>query len=243
MKRIIISCFIGFFLLSLITSPGYSQTVEKILEKMIEAQGGRKALEAVKDTTLSGSMEMVQMSTSGSLTMYMKEPDKMRMDIELMGMMMTQAYDGKTAWGIDPETGNAKEMPEKAAAEAKRQALGYTVFLNPKKFGITYTFKGKEKINEKQYLVLEQTFADGHKATIYVDAKTYLVYKTKSTNLNQVEAEVESESFESDYKKVEGVMVAHSIVIFQDGQEFLRLTVSEVSFNSDLEDSLFKMDN
>jgi outer membrane lipoprotein-sorting protein len=49
-------------------------------------------------------------------------------------------------------------------------------------------------------------------------------------------------SFESDFKKVEGMTIAYSIIIFQDGEEFMKLALSEVTFNSGLEDSLFKME-
>ncbi|UCH98025.1 MAG: hypothetical protein JSV88_14555 [Candidatus Aminicenantes bacterium] len=242
MKRVMILGFIGFLFLSLVSVGSFAQTVDEILEKMIEAQGGRKVLEAIKDTTLSGSMQIIPMNLSGSVTMYQKEPNKMRMDIEMMGMNITQAYDGTTAWFTNPQTGTTEEMPEKQAKYFKKQTLGRDVLLNPKKLGITYKFKGKEKIKDKEYLVLEQIHPDDFTVTIYVDAKTYLTYKSKSITLNQVEAEVESESIMSDYKKVEGMMVAHSITTYQGGQEYMKFTITEISFNSDLENSLFKKD-
>jgi outer membrane lipoprotein-sorting protein len=242
MKRVMMFSFIVVLFLSLVSIEGYGQTVDEILEKMIEAQGGRKAIEAIKNTTLSGSMQIIQMNMTGSLTMSQKEPNKVRVDIEMMGMNITQAFDGTTAWGTNPQTGATQEMPEKQAEYFKRQALGRDALLNPKKLGITYKFKGKEKIKDKEYLVLEQIHPDDFTVTIYVDTKTYLTYKSKSITLNQVEAEVESESIMSDYKKVEGFMMPHSITTYQDGQEFMRFTVTEITFNSDLEDSFFKMD-
>jgi outer membrane lipoprotein-sorting protein len=54
--------------------------------------------------------------------------------------------------------------------------------------------------------------------------------------------EVELESITTDYKNVEGIMMAHSMTIFQDGEEFLTMTIEEVTFNSGLEDTLFKME-
>ena len=36
-------------------------------------------------------------------------------------------------------------------------------------------------------------------------------------------------------------MVAHSMTILQDGAEFVRMTLTKVTFNSGLEDSLFQM--
>jgi outer membrane lipoprotein-sorting protein len=241
MKKTFSFLVLFFFVLGLMTSPGLCQKSEKILEKIIKAQGGKKALEKINDTTLTGTFEMPAMGMSGTMTFYQKEPNKMRWDAEFMGMMMTQSFDGETAWATNPQTGSAQEMPEKMAEDFKRGALGRDTLLNPKKFGITYAHKGKEKIEDKDYLVLEQTFADGYKSTLYVDPKTYLVYKSKGMSLNQAGVEVETETYVSDYKEVEGVMVAHSMKIYQDGEEFMNMTIDEVTFNSDLEDSLFSM--
>lgn len=241
MKKLFSFSLVTLFLLILFAYPGYSQTAKDILEKMIEAQGGRKVLENIKDSTISGSMEMIQMGVTGSMTMYQKEPNKLRTDIEMMGMMITQAFDGKTAWMTNPQTGSAQEMPEKFAPYIKRQALGLDSLLNPEKYGITYADKDKETIEGKDYLVLEQTFSDGFKVTYYVNPETYLTYKTKTTTLNQMGVEVVAENFMSDFKEVEGTMVAHSIRVLQDGQEYMKVTITEVIFNSDLEDPLFQM--
>ena len=242
MKRIFSVCLLGLFLLSLITSPGHSQKASDILKKMVDAQGGKKVLEKVKDMTSTGSLELIQMGMNGSMTMYKKEPDKVRMDIEVMGMIITQAYDGETAWWVNPQTGSREEVPEQQAQDMKRMALGIDAFLYPEKYGITFAFKGKEKIEEKECLVLEQNFSDGHKATLYIDPKTYLTYKSKSTTVNQMGIEVEQETLESDFQEVGGMIIAYSIIIFQDGEEFMKLALSEVTFNSGLEDSLFKME-
>ena len=241
MKRVMIFTCIAVMLLSAVSSALYSQTAEDILAKMIEAQGGKKVLEGLKDSTMTGTLQMVAYNMSGTMTMYQKEPDKMRMDFEMMGMQITQAYDGAIAWGTNPQTNTTEEMSEKMSKEFKRQALGTDALLNPKKYGISYVFKGKEKIDDKDYLVLEQSFTDGHKATLYIDAATYLTYKSKTTTLNQVEAEVETESFLSDFKKIDGFMVPHAITVYQGGQEFMKITVTEVKFNTGIEDSFFKM--
>jgi outer membrane lipoprotein-sorting protein len=241
MKRIVSLCLSGLFLLALVTAPASGQTAKEVLDKMIEAQGGVKALEAIKDTTITGSVELVSMGINGTVTMYQKEPNKMRLDIEVMGMVITQAYDGEVAWMVDPQTGATTQMPENASQEFKRQALGNDALLHPEKHGIKYDFKGKEKLEDKEYLVLEQTTSDGHKTTIYIDPATYLTYKTKGTALGQAGVEVMAETITSDYKKVDGLLFPHSMTTFQDGQEFMRMTMTKIVFNSNLEDSFFKM--
>jgi outer membrane lipoprotein-sorting protein len=164
------------------------------------------------------------------------------MDMEFMGMIVTQAYDGDMAWGVDPNTGSAQEMPEDQAKEMKKMAMGYGSLLSPEKYGITYTYKGKKAIEDKDYHVLEQAYEDGTTATMYIDPKSYLVYKTDSRAPNQMGMEADQEVFSGDYRKVDGIMVAHETRIVQDGEEVFLMTFTDVAFNSGLEDSLFKME-
>ena len=243
MKKILSFCLLSFFLLSLLTSPGYSQKASDILDKMIDALGGREVLATIKDTTISGSIEMIGMGASGSVKVYHKEPNKIRADLEIMGMVLTVASDGETAWMINPQTGSTEKMSGKVAEEMKRDCFdfGYSALLYPEKYGITYAYKGKEKIEEKDCFVLERTFSDGQKRTLYIDSKTYLTFKIKEINLNNSGVEVEVEEFSSDYKKVDGVMFAHSLTEFEDGGVAGKVTATNVRFNTGLEDSLFKM--
>lgn len=241
MKKSLSLIVCGVFLLGIASVPGYSQTAKEILSKYIEAQGGAKALASVKDTTVSGTMDLVSYGMTGGLTMYQKEPNKMRMDIEVMGMLITQAFDGEVGWMVNPQTGATEQMPQEAATEFKRQALGNEALLNPEKWGIKYDFTGKEKINDKEYLVLTQTTQDGHVTTLYIDPATYLTYKTKGKSLGESGEEIMAESILSDYKKVDGLLVAHSMTTLRDGQEFMRMTITKIAFNTGLEDSLFQM--
>jgi outer membrane lipoprotein-sorting protein len=186
-------------------------------------------------------MDLTQMGLSATITVYQKEPNKSRFDIEVMGMVITQACDGETAWATNPQSGVTEEMPAEAAEYMKRESLGNAVYLDPKKFGITFSYKGKENIEGKDYLVMEQGYSDGYTATIFVDPDTSLAFKGKGKTLNNMGVEVEAETFFSDYKEVEGIMVAHTLISYQDGEEFMTMELTEVKFNSGLEDSLFAM--
>lgn len=231
----------AFVLMSLAAFPAYGQTAQGVLSRMIDAMGGRKTLEAIKDTTISGSVEISQYGITASVTMFQKEPDKMRMDIDVMGLVITRAYDGKTGWQVNPQTGMAEEIPEFEAKELARQALGNEAFLNPKKLGITFALRPKETIDGKEYLVLEQTLADGHTTTFFIDPDTHLPYKTRARATGLAGVEVDSETFLTDYRKVQNTTVAHSIRNLQGGTEVMRLTVATVAYNSNLDDALFTM--
>jgi len=52
--------------------------------------------------------------------------------------------------------------------------------------------------------------------------------------------EVEEETFLSDYRKVNGVMIAHTMTALHDGEQVFTMSYTEVKLNTGLEDSLFK---
>ncbi len=240
-KKVHSVILLGFFSLALLISPGSSQTAEEIIKKMIDAQGGKKVFESVKDFTITGNMEIVQQGLSGSLTVYKKEPDKRRVDFEVMGMLITQAYDGETAWWVNPQTGSKEEMEEQQAADMKRESMPIVSILYPEKYGFSFDYKGKEQIEGKDYFVIVQTYPDGFTATLFVDTKTYLTYKAKVKTMGPMGYEVEAEQFTTDYKKVEGFLVPHSIVTVIEGEEYMKITVTDVKYNTGMEDSFFKM--
>jgi outer membrane lipoprotein-sorting protein len=244
MKKSFAWIMAALLVVSLTVQTGYSQTAQDVLKKMIDAMGGRNALTVIKDTTMTGTYELTQFGMNGTFTMYQKEPNKMRadMDIPAMGMVMTQAYDGQKAMWTNPQTGGTvEEMPEAMSKSFSREAMGNDTFLNPEKYKITYDVKPKATLEDKEYIVLEQTMADGHKTTIYVDPATYLPYKTETTDIGQTGAEAKIESYPSDYKPVNGVMMAHSIRTLQDGAEYMKLNFTKITVNNNLEDTLFTL--
>ena len=241
MKKAMIICVLGIFLVSITAAPGYSQTAKEIIQKMIEATGGRKALESIDDSTVSGTIELVQQGLSGEITIYKKEPSKMRLDIELMGMVITQAYDGNLAWWTNPQTGATEEMPANEAAGMKRDALPRDATFNPEKYGISFAYKGKETLEGKDLYVIEQTYADGFKVTLYVDCATYLVTKSKGTVSLEM-GDMEFEQVITEYKKVHELMIAHKITTYMNGAESRILIITDVQYNTGLEDSLFIME-
>ncbi len=242
MKRIYSLPLLGIFLLTLITHPVFGQSIKRILKKMIDAQGGPKVFESIKDMTMTGAVEMVQQGISGTLTMYKKEPNKRRVDLEAMGRIIIQAYDGQTAWWTNPQSGSTEEMSEMDAASMKRQSLPIVAIMDPEAYGITFTYKGKEKIEGWDYHVLEQSYTDGYRMLRYVDAETYLTGRSKSTRTGPNGIEIQVEQVMSDFKTVGGMTMAHSIITYYNGEVFTKIVLDKVTFNSGLEDSLFKME-
>jgi hypothetical protein len=65
---------------------------------------------------------------------------------------------------------------------------------------------------------LEQTIPGGVPITHFVDAKTYLVYRTEIPGFADREGvQRKGVTVMSDYKKVDGMMIAHSLVSGPEG--------------------------
>ncbi len=242
MKKFFTFSLVSLVLFSIVSSPGFSQNVQKLIDQVIEATGGRKVMEAIKDTSFSGTMDLVQMGMSATYSFYHKEPNMLRQDIQVMGMAIISAFDGETGWTVNPQTGAREDMSEQEQEVLKTEAMGFgnSGMLYPEKYGITFVAKDNETIEGKVYRLFEMTFENGDTTLYYIDPETFLPFKTKAITLNQMGIEVEQESIFGDYREVNGLNFAHLITIFQDGEEFASVVVSELKFNAGLEDSLFK---
>ncbi len=201
MKKILSFSLLCTLLVGLLVSSAYSQDANAIIEKILDAQGGRKLLESIKDSTATADMDLPEMGMSGV----------------------------------------PSAMPENVAQVFRNSAFGNAAFLAPEKYGISYKLKGKETIDGKEYLSLERTYPDKYTITYYIDPDSYLIYKQRQISFNEMLMEVVEETIYSDYKKVEGIMTPHSLTIKREGVEFAVMTITEVKFNTGLEDSLFKI--
>jgi outer membrane lipoprotein-sorting protein len=217
------------------------QTMDEILKEMIQAHGGKAAIEEIKNMKITGTIEVPQQGLRVSFVQYKKEPDKRRIEMKVMDSVQVQVFDGKTAWELDPQTGEAIEIPGEDALDIKRGSLALGWMLNPEKFGISLIGKGRERIDGKYYLVIEQVYSDGGKAILYVDPETYLTFKIKSKMLDEMMVEVETETYLSDYKRVKGYIMAHKMISYLRGREYMRMTYEKVKLNTRMGDHLFLM--
>jgi len=240
MKKTLTLAIIIFFFWSMASLS--AQSADEIVKKMIDAQGGKKIYESIKDMTVKGTLEIIQQGLEAEITIYKKEPDKRREDIEVMGMLITSAYDGTMAWGTNQQTMAVEEFTGEQLVNAKREAMPVIAPLYPEKFGITHSLKGKETIEGKEYWVLQRDYPDDFKIMMFLDTETYLPYKTVATVVDAMGTEHEVEQFQSDYKTVNGMVMAHSMSQVVDGTEAVALTVTEVKINTGLDDSMFVME-
>ena len=220
-----------------------AQTVDEIIAKHVAAQGGMAKIKAVRSVRMTGDIETSGMQAT--FTQVYKRPMKMRLDITVQGLTLTQSFDGKNGWQVVPFTG--KKDPEPMAADdlkrAQEQADLDGPLMDYKTKGHTIELMGKEKIDGADAYHLKVTLKSGDVRDLYLDAGTFLVAKiVAKTTING--SEVELASTLGDYRNVEGLMFPFSIEQRPTGSVSgpeQKIAFKKIEPNVPVDDSIFKM--
>jgi hypothetical protein len=240
MKRIPFLFVLTLFFLWTITSSGIAQTdALNVLGKMIEARGGAEKLSKIRTSITEGKIIMVsQGGVSGDVKITRVFPDKTLIEMNFMGTLITQGFDGDIAWMENPLAGGFAELSAAERRRMKWDAVGDNALLNPEKYGIKYVYAGKGGDAGVEYHVLQQVFEDGVQVSMYVDVESYLVSKIIITD-GSSEQTLEEEYY-SEYRDTDGIIQAHQISVFVDGQETVTYVFDRIAYNADIEEDIFQ---
>ncbi len=134
-------------LAALAALPASAQTLDEILAKNYQAHGGLDKIKAVKTMRMTGTMT-VGPGIEAPFVLEQKRPNMMRMDITIQGMTITQAYDGKTGWQLNPLAGrkDPELLPADQAKQMEEQADIDGPLIDYKAKGNTIEYVGKDKV-------------------------------------------------------------------------------------------------
>ena len=229
--------------LGLLLAPAvHAQTVDEILAKHFEAQGGVEKLKALNSMRITGSLTVGQ-GMEAPVVMERKRPGKQRLEFTFQGMVGVQAFDGEQAWSVMPFMG--KKDPEASSEEDTKLQKDDADFDGPlldwKTKGHTVELAGKEQVEGAEAFKLKVTKKNGYVDYYYVDTETYLLVKQDSKRKRQG-TEFESELFYSDYKDVNGYMLPFTMEQAPKGApQRQKFTFAKVEVNVPIDDARFKM--
>jgi outer membrane lipoprotein-sorting protein len=219
----------------------HAQTVDEIVAKNLQAKGGAEKWKSVNSVKMTGKVTLQGMELP--LTVYAKRPNYNRQEIMLQDKQLVQAFDGTTAWYINPMMGSdvAQETPAAQAEMMKNGADFDGALLDYKSKGHTIEFVGKEKLAASEVYHLKLTMKNGHVTHYYLDATSGIELKTTAevdigTGMKQpLETEL------SNYQQINGIMIPHSVKQSIGGKPIAQMTIDKVEFNAPVDDSLFRM--
>lgn len=222
--------------------PASAQTVDEIIAKNIEAKGGLDRLAAIKTLRMTGTMT-VGPGVEAPFVMEFKRPNQMRMDITVQGMTVTQAFNGKAGWMVNPMTGRteAESVPPEALKMMEEQADFDGPLVDYAAKGHAVQLVGKAQVGDAGTYQLRITFKNGDVRHYYLDAARYLEVRVEGKATVRG-SEMETEGIIGDYREVAGVMFPHSMESAPKGSpQKQKMTVTKVEVNPEIDDSRFQM--
>ena len=218
-------------------------TVDQIVEKHTQALGGADKLKAIQNVTATGKAVLMGGQLEAPVVMKIRRPASMRMEMTVQDKSFVQAFDGTTAWMINPFLGSPD--PQKSNDEDTQQARDDSDFIDGslvdyKAKGNTVELMGKEEVEGTPAYKLKITKKSGAIEFQFLDAQTFLSIRSTGKR-KQMGQEIEYESTPGNYKAVNGVMMPYSLSQKMSGKSMLDLTIEQYEVNTTMDDAIFQM--
>ncbi len=210
---------------------------ETIIEKGIEASGGRAAHEKLRTTVMEGSIELVGKGVTGTVTVYRAAPANSLTIVEFPGLgKMEEGANGEIAWARSAMTG-----PRLKEGEEKKMTLRGSEFNGELLWRERYSkteVTGVETVDGHTCYKVVMTPKDGGKEqTRYYDKDSGQVLKVTMTATTP-QGEIPIETFLSDYRKAGTVTLPHKITQRIIGNEIVT-TLSSIRINEEIDKGRF----
>ncbi len=221
--------------LSLISTAVFSQNLDEIVKKHIEAIGGKDNWAKVK--SMKTEMKMKANGADILVTIFQIDKKAMRQNIALMGMEGYSILTNTEGWTYMPFQGQTKPEPM-TADDVKKAQDGLNLqsdFLTYKELGKKLEFLGKDDVDGTECLKIKMTDKDGIESTYYIDPSNYYVIK-ETTKMILNGKEMENSTSYGNYKKTDiGIVYPYSVMGGWGDTEVIALSI-----NPKIDEALFK---
>jgi hypothetical protein len=213
-------------------------SADQLLEKYIQALGGKAAIEKVKTLVRKGTYT-AHLLPESPIEIYQAAPNKYFSTLKTPGGVVTQGFNGTSGWVADGK--RTGEVSATRLAEWKRMDE-FNQKLNLKARYSRMAVAGKEKIAGRDAYVIRARTAEGNRAErLYFDAETGLLLRRVVFIDTMIGPYPEATDFE-DYREVDGVKEPFIIRKNQlEGFEASTLKLTEVKHNVAVDDAKFNM--
>jgi hypothetical protein len=233
MKTLIKTALFMFAILG--TATVKAQSVDDIINKHLDALGGKNVINSVKTVYIESSVDVMG-SEAPSIT-YILNGKGYRNDLDFNGSKIIQCVTDKGGWGINPLMGQTTpaDIPgDQLKSSQMNLNLGGPLMDYATK-GFKVTFEGKDSADYK----LKLASNDGIEIVYYINNKTYLI--DKAVNRFSVNGqELETTAVFSDYKKTDaGLVLPYSQQVILP-QITLNISNKKIEVNKDMDPAIFE---
>ena len=217
-----------------------------IIDRALAAQGGEANVEKAAAATVKFKGKFHSPAGDGDMTgtIQSQDPDRLRFEMKLStgGMEFTilQVVDGDKGWFSF--NGAPQEFNKDMKAEAREQVhAGRVADLRGLRGpDVTLTPVGEVKVGTKTAVGVRVARKGYRDVNLYFDKDKAVLLKSETRGKDPMSGEEFTEvKLYDDYKKVNGLMVAHKVEATRDGKPHAESEITEVTFSEELPDGTF----
>jgi hypothetical protein len=236
---------VSVFLLPNRASVAQELTLDQLIDRNVQALGGRATIDAVQSIKLS--LHIVDPDFEVDAIYCAARPGRMRIDITAGGKRVyVEAFNGSRAWQWK---GRGEPVEESKAATG---ALRHGIELPGKLFGLhevqgrgnELALVGRESVDDIDYYVLRLTFSDGVNTTLYLDPNTWLITRCRDVrplhpDLDPTPTTIETKM--TDFRKVDNLVFsfASTDTDLKTGKVLEKVMVREITLNPPVPEGFF----
>jgi len=217
--------------LSIGTASSAEPTAEDLLDKFVEAMGGKAAMEKVENRVTRGKLEMAAQGIEMSLTIVAARPNLNYTLIESdMTGKIERGCDGEVVWENSAMMGaQIKEGQERT--DFLRDSM-FDKWLHWREIYPEVEYVGTETLAEKPVHKIVVTPEDGKPQTLFIDQDSNLAVRVDMVVENPM-GTFPVISYLKDYRAIDGILVPHIVEVEVMGQKRV-ITTSSVEHNVEL---------
>lgn len=211
---------------------------ETVLDQYVEATGGKPAYEKLKNRVSKGKFELEGANLKGTIVAYQAPPNKMSATVDFGDFgKIVEGSDGTIAWELNPITGDRVVEGDEKADKLLHNTFNGEIHWKEMYDKVECT--GVEDVDGKPAYKVVLTPKRGKPSTEFYDKASHLQVKTVMTAVSPM-GEIKVEGYPSDYKKVDGVLIAFKVTQKMLTQTIV-VTMDEIKHNVDLPADVFKV--
>jgi hypothetical protein len=212
-------------------------SARSILDRHVEAIGGREALQRHRSTHVQGTLSMPSAGITGSLDLYAARPNKSLLRVSLGGVgEVTEAFDGTNGWSVSPLTGPM--LLEGRQLEEKRFDADYEAELRRDSRYVSMTTVARVEFDGRECYKLRLVRKMGGEDFEFYDVGTGLKaggIATRETPMGAVTAT----TIEADYRRFGGLLHPTTVRSRMSGMEQV-ITITSIEYDT-VQPSVFDM--
>lgn len=198
----------------------------QVIDRYVEAIGGREAISRQKFRSIETEMSMPAMGMTMTVKTLMAAPNRMITSAEMPGAgTLRSGYDGAVGWQVNPMTGPS--LMSGAELEQNVQLSDFYSALNYDKLYRSMETTERAELNGRPCYRVKLVTASGRESWQCFDTETGLMVATGGKQESQM-GSMEVTSLLSDYRDFDGVKMATRSTTRMMGQDMV-VTVKSVS--------------